>query len=111
MSACPNLLRATNRVLPKLTQEAEGVWNGDFCFVQAADTQYGLLERYVEKKPEPWGWEEEQRRSELAVAKLNAMDPAPKFFVICGDLIDAYPGWKDRPAQLKTFFEVRDFLF
>ena len=29
--------------------EKEGKWNGSFSFIQAADTQFGLIERYVYK--------------------------------------------------------------
>lgn len=37
-------------------------------------------------------WEEEKRLAKICVEKINAMNPKPKFFVICGDLTDAMPG-------------------
>ena len=27
----------------------------------------------------------------MFLQKLNAMNPKPEFFIICGDLVDAYP--------------------
>lgn len=34
------------------------------------------------------------------------MRPKPKFLVICGDLVDAMPGWKDRDAQVKDLKDI-----
>lgn len=31
-------------------ENEEKKWNGSFCFVQAADTQLGLIDRYILKK-------------------------------------------------------------
>ncbi|MPC75980.1 Serine/threonine-protein phosphatase CPPED1 [Portunus trituberculatus] len=70
--------------------EAETQWQGAFTFIQAADTQLGLQEKYIEKKTNP-GWEKEVKWCTQMVTKVNKMNPAPKFLVICGDLIDAYP--------------------
>lgn len=71
--------------------EQEKTWNGPFYFVQGADIQFGLIQRELEKNPVP-GWEKEKVLAELAVEKLNKMNPKPKFFVICGDLCDAFAG-------------------
>jgi hypothetical protein len=51
----------------------------------------GMIQSYVEKNPVP-GWEKEIVLGERAVAAVNQMRPKPKFFVICGDLCDAFPG-------------------
>ncbi|KAF4532926.1 hypothetical protein B566_EDAN015638 [Ephemera danica] len=68
----------------------EKEWNGPFYFVQGADCQLGLIERYIERLENP-GWKKEIALTKLAVEKINNLNPKPKFFVICGDLCDAFP--------------------
>ncbi|KAH7949242.1 hypothetical protein HPB49_006630 [Dermacentor silvarum] len=46
-------IRARNRSYEGLTKETEGQWKGPFFFIQAADTQFGMIESYLEKKPNP----------------------------------------------------------
>nr|CAD7393472.1 unnamed protein product [Timema cristinae] len=70
--------------------EREKVFQEPFYFIQGADIQLGLIQRYIEKNPVP-GWSKELQLAELAVKKVNAMRPKPKFFVMCGDLCDAMP--------------------
>ena len=70
--------------------ENEGAWQGPFCFVQAADSQYGMMDNWDEKVP--GGWEREIKLTRQAVAAANQMKPKPKFFIMCGDLVDAMPG-------------------
>lgn len=70
---------------------SEKLWEGPFYFVQGADSQFGLTERYIEKK-EVYGWEKEKDLARQCVQKINSLEPKPKFFVICGDLCDAFPG-------------------
>ncbi|KAK4313485.1 hypothetical protein Pmani_012242 [Petrolisthes manimaculis] len=65
-------------------------WDGPFYFIQAADTQPGLQERYVEGLKDP-GWTKEVEWTRQMVKDINKMEPRPKFLVICGDLLDAYP--------------------
>lgn len=65
-------------------------WEGPFYFLQAADTQLGLQERYVEKLENP-GWAKEVEWTRQMVRDVNQMTPRPKFLVVCGDLVDAYP--------------------
>ena len=72
----------------KATQEEQ--WQGAFTFIQAADTQLGLQERYIEKKSNP-GWSKEIEWTRKMVEDINRMQIKPRFLVICGDLIDAYP--------------------
>lgn len=69
----------------------KGHWKGPFHFIQAADTQLGLIDRYLLKSPVP-NWDKELELTRAAVKKVNAMRPLPAFFIICGDLVDAYPG-------------------
>ena len=68
----------------------EKVWSGPFTFVQAADTQYGMIDSYVYKKTEP-GWSKEIELTQTAINILNNMKPKPRFFVVCGDLLDSFP--------------------
>nr|CAD7420342.1 unnamed protein product [Timema poppensis] len=70
--------------------EHEKVFQEPFYFIQGADIQLGLIQRYIEKNPVP-GWSKELQLAELAIKKVNAMRPKPKFFVMCGDLCDAMP--------------------
>lgn len=84
-------MRARNRTYEGLTKETEGHWQGPFFFIQAADTQFGMIESYLEKRPDP-RWDKEIALTEKAVEAVNLMDPKPRFFVVCGDLVDAMPG-------------------
>ena len=71
------------------TDLEERQWKGDFTFVQGADCQFGLIARLkAEKAPK---WDEELKLSEAAVQYINRLRPKPKFFVICGDMLDAFP--------------------
>lgn len=77
--------------LPFAFAETESQWKGPFFFIQAADTQFGMIESYLEKKPNPQ-WDKEIALTEKAVEAVNRMEPKPRFFVVCGDLVDAMPG-------------------
>ena len=70
--------------------EDEGVWSGPFLFAQGADTQFGMIDGL--KKKSEIRWDEEMALTKKAVAAINKMRPKPKFFVVCGDLVDAFPG-------------------
>ncbi|XP_069677952.1 serine/threonine-protein phosphatase CPPED1-like isoform X1 [Periplaneta americana] len=86
-------------------------WSEPFYFIQGADIQLGMIESYLEKKPNP-GWEEEIELGNKAVARINAMKPKPKFFVMCGDLCHAFPEEskvrKKQEADFKKIFEKLD---
>uniref|UniRef100_T1IS27 Calcineurin-like phosphoesterase domain-containing protein n=1 Tax=Strigamia maritima TaxID=126957 RepID=T1IS27_STRMM len=91
-----------------LFADLEGQWNGPFCFVQAADTQFGMIESYLEKKENP-GWDKEVALTRKAIRAANEMQPRPKFFVVCGDLLDAFPDEKpdmreEQEHDFKTVF-------
>ncbi|KAK9506148.1 hypothetical protein O3M35_008136 [Rhynocoris fuscipes] len=89
------------------SKEEEKKWTGPFYFVQGADTQFGLIARYIEHLKEPQ-WEKEKVLSRICVEKINKLSPKPKFFVICGDLCDALPDtdWEVRQKQIKDFYEI-----
>ena len=57
-------------------------------------------------------WEEEIKLCRQSVKVINAMRPRPAFFIICGDLVDAFPDkWPDkRREQEKDFFEIYNDL-
>jgi len=80
-----------------MNRRAERVWSGEFTFVQAADTQFGMQEGYVEKQKDV-GWQQEIGWSRELVRQVNNMQPRPRFMVICGDLLDA---WPDTQAQMR----------
>ncbi|XP_072275088.1 serine/threonine-protein phosphatase CPPED1 isoform X2 [Pyxicephalus adspersus] len=44
-------------------------------------------------------WEDEIRLTEEAVEAINKLDPKPKFFVLCGDLVHSMPGTEWKQAQ------------
>lgn len=76
-----------------------------FYFVQAADSQFGLIDRYILKLPEP-NWDKEIALNEAFVAACNKLEPKPKFLVVCGDLVDAAPATEQRPAQVRDFRRI-----
>lgn len=84
-------IRARNRTYDGLSKESQSQWQGPFFFIQAADTQFGMIETYLEKKADP-RWDKEIQLTRQAIAAVNKMNPKPKFFVVCGDLVDAFPG-------------------
>ncbi|KAL1426978.1 hypothetical protein MTO96_003274 [Rhipicephalus appendiculatus] len=98
-------IRARNKSYEGLTKETEGQWKGPFFFIQAADTQFGMIESYLEKKPCP-RWDKEIALTEKAVEAVNRMEPKPRFFVVCGDLVDAMPGDELKPEQEADFKRV-----
>ncbi|KAB1263457.1 Serine/threonine-protein phosphatase CPPED1 [Camelus dromedarius] len=75
----------------KVHKERE--WKGPFYFIQGADPQFGLMKAWSMGDCDSGGdeWGQEIRLTELAVQAINKLDPKPKFFVLCGDLIHAMP--------------------
>lgn len=65
-------------------------WQGPFTFVCGADTQFGMIDNYHLKKTEP-NWEKEMKLTLESIQRINKMNPKPKFYVICGDMLDAFP--------------------
>lgn len=98
-------IRAKNKVYEGLEKEKGSIWKGPFYFIQAADTQFGMIESYLEKKPNP-RWDKEIYLTKKAIAAVNKMNPKPKFFIVCGDLIDALPSTSLRTAQEEDFKKV-----
>ncbi|XP_067126311.1 serine/threonine-protein phosphatase CPPED1-like [Centruroides vittatus] len=98
-------IRAKNKVYEGLEKEKGSSWEGPFYFVQAADTQFGMIESYIEKKSDP-RWDKEIELTKKAISAVNKMNPKPKFFIVCGDLIDAFPFTPLRTAQEQDFKKV-----
>ncbi|RWS20348.1 purple acid phosphatase-like protein [Leptotrombidium deliense] len=64
-----------------------------------------MIENYLEKKENPT-WDKEIELTKRVVHAVNQMSPKPKFFVVCGDLVDAFPGNKLRKDQIQDFIKV-----
>lgn len=79
---------------PSLLLEKEREWKGPFYFIQGADTQFGLMKAWSTGNCDTGGdeWGQEIRLTEQAVEAINKLNPKPKFFVLCGDLVHAMPG-------------------
>jgi len=91
-------------------------WQSPFFFIQAADTQLGMIGTWgdgtIAQQYPNVTWEEEIILCRQSVKVINAMRPRPAFFIICGDLVDAFPDkWPDkRREQEKDFFEIYNEL-
>ena len=106
--AAANLKRwAADHKYPGFSYEEEGQWKGPFCFIQSADTQFGLIDSWNKVTPEEdQKWDEEIRNTKKAIQAANSMCPKPKFFIVCGDMVNAFPWEKHNDQQVKDFAEV-----
>jgi len=68
----------------------ERVWQGPFSFVLGADPQFGMIGNCKLKMKVPH-WEPEIQLTSQTIRYVNGMEPKPKFFLVCGDMLDAYP--------------------
>nr|XP_023413107.1 serine/threonine-protein phosphatase CPPED1 isoform X2 [Loxodonta africana] len=100
--------RARGRTLDAFSAEKEREWKGPFYFIQGADPQFGLMKAWsvgdCDKGGDEWG--PEIRLTEQAVQAINRLNPKPKFFVLCGDLIHAMPGTPWRQEQTEDLQRV-----
>nr|BAE22255.1 unnamed protein product [Mus musculus] len=98
MEAADVFHRARGRTLDAFSSEKEREWKGPFYFVQGADTQFGLMKAWSTGNCDAGGdeWGQEIRLTEQAVEAINKLNPKPKFFVLCGDLVHAMPGGKGK---------------
>lgn len=105
----------------RFDSESNRGWLAPFTFIQAADSQFGLIhelqhvdwtqpdvKKSIEqsKQYKALGyneWIEEIRLSSLAIDQWLAMVPRPRFVVICGDLINDFPGLKFEQEQSDDF--------
>ena len=91
------------------TNPKEKQWSGPFSFIQGADTQFGMISSYVHKNPEP-NWDREITLTLQAIQQINSMNPKPRFFVVCGDMLDSmpYPGdiFISKPIKMYNKWKV-----
>ncbi|KAJ7416055.1 Serine/threonine-protein phosphatase CPPED1 [Willisornis vidua] len=119
-SRLPGGIRCQFAVSPyQLAQETpadvddEYQWKGPFYFIQGADPQVGMMKAWKCGNPKDGDdeWGEEMKLTEQAVQAINKLNPKPKFFVLCGDLIHGMPGsqWrKNQEQDLKNVLKNTD---
>ncbi|KXJ14636.1 serine/threonine-protein phosphatase CPPED1 [Exaiptasia diaphana] len=98
--------KSFNNKYPGLTQETEGRWKGPFCFIQSADTQLGLIDSWNEVAEEEQTWDKEIILTKKAIAAANILTPKPRFFIVCGDLVNAVPTHRYNDQQVADFKKV-----
>lgn len=64
-----------------------------------------MIESYIEKKENP-KWDQEIELAKTAINAVNRMNPKPKFFIVCGDLVNAFPGTELNKPQITDFKDV-----
>lgn len=92
-------LRAQGRVFAGLTSDKEAQWSGDYDFIQLADPQLGMLHSDD-------GWREERTMLLYAIHHINRLQP--RFVLVSGDLINAFPSGSSA-AQHVASREVASF--
>lgn len=110
-ASSPNILKGRDHLIGEWNKESQGQWEGPYFFIQGADTQFGMIESFGEGLDERgWsksgGWEAEIKLLSALIDKINAMHPKPRFFIICGDLVDAYPMDEPRRSQQERDFKA-----
>lgn len=100
------LTKAVDKKYPGFTYEKEGEWKGSFCFIHASDTQFGLIDSWNGVPLEEQNWEKEIVLTRKAIAAANKLSPKPRFFVVCGDLVNAFPWEKFNDPQVTDFKKI-----
>lgn len=100
------LTKAVHKKYPGFTYEKEGEWKGSFCFIHASDTQFGLIDSWNGVPFEEQNWEKEIVLTRKAIAAANKLSPKPRFFVVCGDLVNAFPWEKFNDPQVADFKKI-----
>lgn len=75
-----------------------------FFFMQMADTQLGFEASWAPNYDVPDNWQREIETMNRAIAEINRLRPA--FAIVCGDLINAFPGAQGRAEQILDFKEI-----
>lgn len=97
---------AKDNKFPTLTEDEEGSWEGNFIFIQAADTQFGLIDQAKTGSLKTNVQDDEIALTKIAIEKANQLVPRPRFFIVCGDLVNAFPSARYRDDQVKTFKDL-----
>lgn len=98
--------KPNGRKYPGFSQEKEGKWTRPFLFIHGADTQFGLKDKWNKVPDDKQNWQEELELSRVAIKAANALRPKPRFFIVCGDMIDAFPSDINYEAQFSDFKAV-----
>lgn len=86
-------------------------WQGPFSFVLGADPQFGMIGTCKLKLTEPT-WKPEMILCKEAIQRINSLVPRPKFFVVCGDMLDAFPFEKENlPYYNNNDISIRDLQY
>jgi len=96
---------ANGKTIDDFTFDKEGQWRGPFWFMQAADTQLGMIDSYMNQNKVNPSWDKEIELCKKLVHAANSANPKPRFVVVCGDLVDAYP-LSLKSAQVKDFKSI-----
>ncbi len=51
-----------------------------------------------------FSWDVEIEATRAIIKKINQMEPKPKFFIVCGDIVDAFDCKKYKKKVIKFFF-------
>ena len=128
----PRFLLAQSRGLVGYDKSSQGTWSGSYTFVQMADTQFGLMSAMKKAQrlrmvnaltcgltkpliPIPLdlspsltvaaAYAEEIAFAKRCVACINRLAPRPRFVVVCGDLVNAFPSSAEEQER-----QVRDYM-
>jgi len=97
-SAGDRFKQARDRTFQSFDAQAERNWQGNYFFLQLADTQYGMFSGNK-------GFEKEAVLSQQAVKHINRL--RPRYVIVCGDLTNATPKHPRYDAQVSQY--KRDF--
>ena len=98
--------KPNGRKYPCFSQKKEGKWTKPFLFIHGSDTQFGLKGRWNNVAEDKQEWQEELELTRVAIKAANTLRPKPRFFVVCGDMIDAFPTETNYEAQFSDFKAV-----
>lgn len=98
--------KAADLAYPGFSYDEEGKWRGPFCFIQSSDTQLGLIDSWNEVPVKEQKWDKEVANTKKAIKAANSLSPKPRFFIVCGDMVNAFPWEEYNDPQEKDFKEV-----
>ncbi|MBP9842105.1 MAG: metallophosphoesterase [Simkaniaceae bacterium] len=84
-------------VWPELEYGNESDWEDSFFFIQMADCQLGCFDNNT-------SWQKEISLLDAAVVHINRL--RPRFVILCGDMVHAFPGTPMRAAETAAYKKV-----